>query len=507
MKILIVEDEVGSREGLSELLGRLSEDYIVIGKASDGEEGVKLAQELKPDLIFADIDMPKLNGLDMIGKIKEENFDPFVVILSGYSDFKYAQKGISLGISEYLLKPITYSNLKNIMVEMNRKISQKNYGNERTMAKDELLKNILLNKRKDIKKSIEFILKNIDEAKNMYLINIYLDGKQEDENQLMLQEIYKFVEHYNIKTFFYSFIDEYSYLTVFINYQIELSELTKMLKYNLLFSARKNKLSDISISFLHLNKFNDIIDSLEKLKSLSKWFIILGTETIVTEQLISSMKISNCIYPRNIENEALLAIKDNDFDKLFKLNEKLIQHFKIDLFSPNQIIDLCENYVFSILIFLKGINNNYYNELKNERFLDEIKHCNTIDKLKSKLDLLVQSICKRYVDNYTTISLPVRKTMNYINEYYNDKISLEEIASKMNITPEYLSRLFTKEIGKSFSDYLKEYRIEKAKKLLNSFGIKVYEVAEQVGYSDPKYFCKIFKDVTGISPKEYMKFL
>ncbi len=76
----------------------------------------------------------------------------------------------------------------------------------------------------------------------------------------------------------------------------------------------------------------------------------------------------------------------------------------------------------------------------------------------------------------------------------------------MNITPEYLSRLFTKEIGKSFSDYLKEYRIDKAKKLLVNNKLKIYEIAEKVGYSDPKYFCKVFKESTGMSPKEYMKF-
>ena len=95
------------REGLGNLLGKISDTYIVCGKASDGEEWLILAKELKPDLIFTDIEMPKLNGLEMIKKIKEDGQDPYFVILSGYSDFKYAQKGITLGVEEYLLKPIT----------------------------------------------------------------------------------------------------------------------------------------------------------------------------------------------------------------------------------------------------------------------------------------------------------------------------------------------------------------------------------------------------------------
>lgn len=79
-----MEDEVNARQGLGNLLGKISQDYIVCGKASDGEQGLILAKELKPDLIFADIEMPKLNGLQMIEKIKENGQDPYFIILSGY---------------------------------------------------------------------------------------------------------------------------------------------------------------------------------------------------------------------------------------------------------------------------------------------------------------------------------------------------------------------------------------------------------------------------------------
>ncbi|WP_243145944.1 response regulator [Clostridium chromiireducens] len=96
MKILIVEDEINAREGLGNLLGKINANYVVCGKASDGEQGLILAKEHKPHLIFTDIEMPKLNGLEMLEKIKEDGQNPYVIILSGYSDFKYAQKGIKL---------------------------------------------------------------------------------------------------------------------------------------------------------------------------------------------------------------------------------------------------------------------------------------------------------------------------------------------------------------------------------------------------------------------------
>ncbi|VBB05736.1 Hypothetical protein LUCI_0947 [Lucifera butyrica] len=248
MKILIVEDEFNSREGLAELIGKISCEYVVCGKAADGEQGFKLATTLRPDLIFVDIEMPKLNGLDMIEKILAVGMNPYFVVLSGYAEFKFAQKGISLGVTQYLLKPITYEDLKKVLEEMKKKIGGKN----------------------------------------------------------------------------------------------------------------------------------------------------------------------TC-------------------------NTKLIRQMQAN----------------------------------DEAGID-------------------------------TASLLVRKTVNYIKNNYNGRISLEELAEKLNVTPEYISHLFTKEIGQSFSSYVKEYRIKLAEKLIMEGSLKLYEIGERVGYKDPKYFNKMFKEVTGICPKKYL---
>lgn len=92
-----------------------------------------------------------------------------------------------------------------------------------------------------------------------------------------------------------------------------------------------------------------------------------------------------------------------------------------------------------------------------------------------------------------------------IHEFYQSGITLEEIASKLNITPEYLGTQFHKEMGVNFSTYMKNYRISKAKELLCGTQLKLYEIAEKVGYSDPKYFSKVFKETTGQLPAEYRK--
>jgi two-component system response regulator YesN len=100
-------------------------------------------------------------------------------------------------------------------------------------------------------------------------------------------------------------------------------------------------------------------------------------------------------------------------------------------------------------------------------------------------------------------NLVVRRAQSLIHEFYQTGITLEEIASKLNITPEYLSSQFHKETGVLFSGYIKNYRINKAKELLISTTLKQYDVANQVGYGDPKYFGRVFRECTGLRPLDY----
>ena len=509
MKILIVEDEVNAREGLGNLLGKINENYVVCGKASDGEQGLILAKENKPDLIFTDIEMPKMNGLDMLERIKEEGQNPYIIILSGYSDFKYAQKGIKIGVEEYLLKPITYSALKNSMEEIERKLSlrkEKAVIFEQGIYEEEILKQILLNKEKNIDNLYEIITNNIKQDEKIYLVNLYLGDKYIEKNDLIIKEMYDFINHYRIETFYYSIIEEYRFLPVFISTSIDFLELIKIIRYNLIFSLRNSGFSDITISIIKLNGVAEIRRAFDKIQSLSRWPVVLGNDEVIYEELISKLKLVNCNYPREIESEMLKAIRNSDSIKLIDINKKFISYLKADIYTPADIIDITSKYIFSILTVSKACNKDLYTEFNNEGILDSIKFIYIFDELKERLNYVIDKVSKIDDEGAAVNSLIVRKAINYIKEYYSEKISLEEIASGMNITPEYLSRLFTKELGKSFSDYLKEFRIDKSKELLSNNKLKIYEVAEKVGYSDSKYFCKVFKESTGMSPKEYMKF-
>lgn len=124
-KIVIVEDEFRIRQGLSRLINKVAMGCQVIGEAENGYEGLKMIQNLEPDIVITDIQMPKFDGLQMIEKAKNMGLDCDFVILSGYADFEYARQGITLGVKEYLLKPITISAVKELLVKLTEQKEEK----------------------------------------------------------------------------------------------------------------------------------------------------------------------------------------------------------------------------------------------------------------------------------------------------------------------------------------------------------------------------------------------
>lgn len=131
----------------------------------------------------------------------------------------------------------------------------------------------------------------------------------------------------------------------------------------------------------------------------------------------------------------------------------------------------------------------------------------TWDELENALKTLTDNIAnsKDFSETDSVISLLVKRAQSIIHEFYRNGITLEEIAFKLNVTSEYLGTQLKKEIGVSFSTYTKKYRLDKAKKLLIGTDLKLFEISKRIGYNDPKYFSKVFKEITGYLPGEYRK--
>ena len=142
-------------------------------------------------------------------------------------------------------------------------------------------------------------------------------------------------------------------------------------------------------------------------------------------------------------------------------------------------------------------------QINQQELLSRIMNAKLREELTGASSLVLEKLTG--TQDTDTTHLTVKRMKGMIHEFYQTGIMLDDISRKLDMPPEYLGTLFHRETGTTFSNYVKNYRISKAKELLVGTNLKLYEVAEKVGYSDPKYFSRVFKEITGQLPVEYRR--
>lgn len=507
MKILIVEDEFNAREGLASIIEKTCPQHEICGKAADGEEGCRLALERRPDLIFVDIELPKMNGLKMIEKLADRSLNAAFVILSGYAEFEYAQRAIRYGVSEYLLKPITYDKLVHVIESMEKWKHAASVRQKKEIPPEELLASVLSG-RSDAKEAMS-LLKSMVPPRNLYLLNLYFGSRSSREELEKIQtHLCAFCGGRKYELVCRSVFPRRRFLTALVGSGENQADMERSVNYHLSHALRRDGFPNVTISLLRLGSPGELPGSLERLAALNEWGLTLGNRRVLTERGIppeDEASGGNGDSIRQINMEALSVIKSGEPQKLTELNRRLLDFLERESCPPREFRNACAQYALSVLVCFREFNVDAVEKIQKMQLFDGIRSCFTQEEMLGCLDRLV-SIYRAFLpDQVRTSSILVRKTIDYIARSYADRVSLEEIAATLKVTPEYVSHLFTREIGISFSDYVKKYRIDMAKKIMQTSHYKMYQVGEKVGYRDPKYFNKMFKEVTGLSPKEYMK--
>lgn len=359
-KLLIVDDEVLEREGLRDAVYWRDFGIERVECAENGQKALEMYPLYAPDIIITDIRMPFMDGLELTKNIREIDPSAIVILLSAYSEFKYAQEAIRTGVFDYILKPVEIDHLKDIIA---RAIQFK------------------VDTREQMKKAIPVLR---DEDYKNFRVDIY-------KNYLQLEE-----------------------------------DLSK---------AVKRADGVLAIQFFNAiwTEFSDNQCSLDFIKRWGVELITLLTKSIIEVG----------------ENADFIFSKD---DPLKQITEQKSRDDSYE-YMKNIILETCQY-----------IDTN--KSFKNKKLIDDV--------------------------------------LKFIHANYGDRnITLNKIAESIYVTPNYLSTLFKIEVGQGFSDYLTMYRITKAKELLKDLSLKIYDISDQVGYSDPHYFSKIFKIVTGMTPKEF----
>lgn len=523
IKVLIADDEYLVLDSLKMIITKYLEDVSIVGTANNGREAIEKTLSLKPDVVFMDIHMPGIDGIEAIKQIKTSNNDVLFVILTAYEYFDYAKEALNLGVFEYLLKPINKNKLIDTIGNVKRILyNKRNSFMQEVELKERINKMIPFLEKKFISHKLLSIgtvnetqfyedIFNM-ELKEGYVINILLENENIKNKEINLKQ------HQNIQNFHDLISIKLKGLTPCLIGEILSNRITVFIPTN--FKEDKNILRQKSIEICKklVNKLDGLTNLNYKIgigrqysidnfsKSYNEAYVATNDkrEAIVVhfEDILNKISSSDFNFS-SLENSFLNSIFAGDFNyakDIFKemyLGLTLIYNEDLDRIKI-KIIEL-------IYLIEKGIpyKIDYINDLKESLVLNVLK-------TNSKEDLNIQflqylSEVAYEINNQRKGNLDgiIPKVLEFINNNYDKDISLQETAKSVSLSYHYLSKIFKEEIGKSFIDYLTELRIEKSMKLLINETLSIKEICQNIGYNDPNYYCKAFKRVTGMTPTEY----
>ena len=236
-----------------------------------------------------------------------------------------------------------------------------------------------------------------------------------------------------------------------------------------------------------------------------EWNLLLNKGTLLRKEEIEKIKVVPLKHPAELEDKACQAMKRGDWETLKECYRNLFRYYPEAPHLPEEIKK-------SLIRFNWAVANSRGNiqeldaELQIQGILGEVSEAVSWDQIKRSLEKFFALLDLGFhEEEEVPVSVLVQKAQQMIRKYYDQGITLEEVANKLFVSEEYLSAQFKKETGTTFSETIRKLRIEKVTQLLTDTHLKLNQIAELAGYSDPKYMSKVFKEEVGMLPNEFRK--
>lgn len=509
MKAVVIEDEILIREGLCDLMRKMFPEISIVGVAGNGQEGLACIEKCMPDLVITDIKMPVMDGMEMLSKMQEQGITAKVIVLTAYSEFSYAQRAVKLGVCDYIIKPVMVQEFVQTIRKIQNLCEQEQ---KRTPDKMGSLENIVssilygVSSLEDDEKTEGFLERKYGIAKDMPLIEllIYMGEDFEDGRDKKRREMCRLLEQKGLRHALVDMEYDKTILALLYGYSSR-QETERWYQSQILFHKRGGKEKEVSYGMMEVPGVAAIREGYHKLLPYMDWNIVLGDDVLISYPRIADIQTEICIYPVELENQMKIAICMGEKEKIREITGKFQQYFlNGQVYSPKEIKESCIRFQWSVLNIAKEVGCIDYQSIDQKKLLDQVMNAKNERELKRTFEGLFSHM--DVVERETgAVSLAVKKAQSIIHEFYADGITLNEIADRLGLTQEYLGAQFHKELGENFSAYIRNYRLAKAKELLIGTQLKQYEISEKVGYTDAKYFARVFKECVGMSPAEYRK--
>lgn len=504
MRVVIVEDNAIYKEELINCLNQEMQAVEIVGITDNGADGLAVIEKLRPDIIFTDIRMPEMDGFEMIEAIRRENIFCKIVVVSSCPEFVYAKRAMQLGVSDYLLKPVKMSEIRTVLRRLEDELRDRDRWNH-LLNLEYIFLNAITGQIQEDERTEALIKERygIDVHERIAVLGIGMGSNYEEYKSYVSRMLHE-LQEYNETFCVYPMELFASHSFVALIYHMEDEQATyQYLEQNIIPALGKEVRGRMVCSWAVSDGFRNMHETVQKMDRIAEWNLILEKGTLICEEKILKMKLHPFKYPVEMEKDAKEALAFRDLKRFKEIFSRYRTYCRELQCTPQEAKEGCIR-VALVLIQMAAEDGAVEAQLKGQRFLRGISRANGWTDIEEKVESFFKYLTVREEDG-EKISLLIQKALEYIREYYDQGITLEEIAERLHVTEEYLSGQFRKETGRTFTETIRKYRIENVKKLLTTTTYKLNEIAEMVGYSDPKYMSRAFKEETGILPLEYRK--
>lgn len=534
-RVIIVDDEPLILTGVASLIEWEEYGCSIIAKATNGLQAYELIKEMQPDIVITDIKMPVMDGIELMEKCKQEEYNPFFIVLTNLEEFNLAKMALALGAVDYQVKiELTEDSLKEGLkraITLCDKYKDKNNNISRRLSKysnEELIKYYfkkqLLGEENPLAESeLSFHALNIESRfTEIMLLKFYIEYPPEQFLEILSVEDKKKNMSYTqsiLQEMVKRFFRESCLFEWEKNQMIIIISIKDIENYREVLINMCNKMKTVTKDYFEANLVVGISEAMPTTEQIQEMFL-QGSHALeffyynssspiifyTKDESHSKVKHHRELFDINfLKNDLSLAIQQNNSEKLYGIIQQIIELFEEYKPSKSQSIDACANLYYFVAPFynqaLEGGDNTFAEPLK------VINHLNQLTNRDSIIQWIHEfryRLCEKLESSKTTkTNKLVELAKRYVELHYTEKLALGTVAEELSVSHGYLSSVFKKYTGSNFSDYISYVKIEKGKELIQEYKYMMYEISDLLGFENPYYFSKVFKKVTGMTPKDY----
>lgn len=466
-RVLVVEDEKLIRQGIAAMIKKSGVPVNEVLECSNGLQALDILKETKVDVMFTDIRMPKMNGIELVKSLQNLEEPPITIAVSGYDDFSYAVEMMRQGVREYILKPVERDKLREVLSKLQEELEYRKENEKKTKDAANQLMKYLLEDEDSSEEAINLLEKRINGEVGDHFRVIVATPEDEGHYGITLtsveeQKVYivnpKVLEQQSVQNRFYGISDEYSNVLDLKNAYLQ----AKARRSTSFFTST----TMISEDAKAVNE--ELLKKGEELCSM--------TATGVRVQLIGTDRL-------------------NDLQKEWKSFFTAAERLQI---SRKSFCKAIRNFATEFAkVYRRPFPENLSNPLKYESLNIYVDEFNAFIE-KANADLL-------QANDGSLKDTKIQAAIKYIEDNFDKDLNMAVVSNEISMNYSLFSVAFKNYTGENFVTYVKTLRMDKAKALLEETDLKVNEISKAVGYDNEKHFLKSFKAFVGVSPSEYRK--